>query len=163
MRKGIALFFFAYGLFFLFIFTPLFFMSFDYLHQRVLHPAMISYQFDCIVAQQIMDEQNLSDFTEINFEDINIDGYTIGGYFDQETEEITLFNYDLTTIKHEVCHAIQKEEGREHYCGERAYGFLNGVLVDEIECYWKQNFMEDVDLSKYGYGDQIIGSIEFGD
>lgn len=159
MRKGIVLFFLAYGLFFLFVFTPMFVMSFDYLNQRVLHPAMISYKFDCIVLDQIMEENNYSGYDEVDFEEIEIDGYRIGGYYDQDTEDITLFNYDITTIKHEVCHAIQQEEGREHYCGEKVYGLFNGVLLDEIECYWKQNFMEDVNLSEYGF--DIVGSIEF--
>lgn len=158
MRKGIVLFFVAYGLIFIFLLTPFFLLSVDYLNYKILKPAMLSYEFDCILLDQYMDEQNFTSIDQVNLEDIEINGYKIGGYFDQETEEIKIFYADITTIKHEVCHAIQKEEGREHYCGDKAFGVFNGVLLDEVECYWKQNFMNDVNLSAYGY--DIVGSIE---
>jgi hypothetical protein len=68
------------------------------------------------------------------------------GYYSISTGQIvTLFNLSSSStptvsqeqynsfIVHEMCHAEQHRQGRMFNCNSRM-----GVLVNEMECYWKQ-------------------------
>lgn len=159
MRNRNVKFFIVFGLFFWFVLTPIALISFDYLNYEVLHPAEMSLKFDCKIVPELLKEYNFTHLTKDNLKEINkkISGGYIAGVYNQDDGGITLLDYDITTIKHEICHAQQQEKNRSYVCGQTIFG-INGVFLNEAECYWKQNFMNDVNISAYGF--DLVGSIE---
>jgi hypothetical protein len=123
-----------FGLFFWFIATPMFLISSVAVYQNIVFPAWISYKVDChpdgIQAglKQVQEEINP------NLE--------IGGSYNQNSNQIVLYSIDEETIKHEICHQEQAQQNRSHSCSQQY-----GVLVDELECYLRQNYMDYLNIS----------------
>lgn len=133
--KNLIIFVFAFGMVFWFIVTPLMIQSSYILYYSIIYPAYLSTSVDC---HPISYEQGVKDIEQ--------KGYEVGGYFNYQTEEIFVYTPDPQTIKHEICHAQQKEQHRSYSCANKIM-----VFVNEAECYLRSYYMDSANFSRYGF------------
>ncbi len=105
----------------IFLFLFLWFSSFSYF--SIVQPAIMSYKFDC----------SISTLEEMG-------NVAVVGSFDVETSEIQIFQEVNTeqynrTLKHELKHLQQKNEGRLYLCS-----YPTGVILNEMEAYLAEYF-----------------------
>jgi len=117
---------------FLLLFILIFSACCIYFYEEKLYPAYVSFYYSCHPP-----EVNVTKF-------ISERGFERAGEFDSNTENITLFLPDDSTIKHEVCHMEQQEYGRLYSCNQPIGKYLN-----EVECYFREDYMNYVNVSKY--------------
>ena len=137
--RTLVLIFFVYGYLFWLVFTPIAFLSFELLYDEVVYPAWLSYSVDC--HPQGFEQGSL---------ELEEKGFFVAGTFNSVTDEIKIYKphedyvVDDETIKHEVCHLELKEIGFNPSC---KYGLL--VFANEMVCYFRQNYMDYVNVSDY--------------
>lgn len=124
-----------FSMIFLFVSTPLMIQSAGIIYSSVIYPAYLSTSVDC---HPVSYEQGVKDIEQ--------KGYQVGGYFNYQTEEIVVYTPDIRAIKHEICHAQQKEQNRTYLCSNKIM-----VFVNEAECYLRQYYMDSVNFSRYGF------------
>lgn len=124
------------------IVVGIFFLAFFNLFlSKIIHPAYISYQFDCEIIPNIMYQMNITHFYDLDVGEIEFDGYILGGAYDGSSGKIYTYYQDDITKAHEICHRLQHEKGRFHDCNDN-FLFFKGVFLNEVECYIGQYFID---------------------
>jgi len=95
------------------------------LYKYIFYPAYLSVEFVC---------------GERSLEKLQEEGYTLGGVFNVESGNITLYGeIDPMTLKHENVHRIQSQENRLDNCSHQVKFFF-----DEVEAYVGQYLPDSI-------------------